>query len=368
MIDSRRPVRAALALGTLLLVVPACTSSPYLEPDPGARYAEDEPAWRWMPHSWDRLDELETWLVGAGPRIHPELVAEAELLLAEGRLQFAREEAAVVPAGTLRTRIAAAESGLRRVLSDPFADERTRSRARRALAELDGVRQGSDTAQVQGVLARGSWRARPENRRRLTPSNGRWRRITVHHSAKEAFSLRGASQSASADTIAGIQDHHMNQNGWGDIGYHFLIDPQGRVFAGRSLQWQGAHAGGVNGHNNIENIGICLLGNFQDEVPSKRAVAALQGLLDDLRGRFGIALAAVNGHQHYKNTACPGRYLQPVVDAYRRGQTGSRADWPVASPRNLAQATAPSNETTKPATAAIRKPVRARRPGGGRVR
>lgn len=369
------PFLLPFALAPVLSVLGGCGSTPYRAPVDSLNASEAEPEWRWMPHSWEKLDAIETWMVGMGPRRHPELVAEAELLLAEGRLRFAQEEAAVLPAGTLRLRISAAESGLRRVLSDPFADESLRARARRALGEMESTRRGSEVAQVAGVLPRSAWRAATPDRRRLTPTSGRWRRITVHHSAMEAVSLRGATQSASAATLAGIQDHHMRTNGWGDIGYHFLIDPQGRIFAGRSLQWQGAHAGGLNGSNNIENIGICLLGDFTAERPAPAAVAALEGLLDSLRGRFGIPQAAVNGHLHFKNTACPGRFLQPWVEAYRRGRTGGTGSVPgggttrvAAAPAVQSAATSAGQSVQQPSVARRVSPLRARRGGGGKVR
>ncbi len=353
----------------LFLLAGACTSVPQTDTDPYSQRTVAEPDWRWMPHSWEKLSVIQTWLVGAGPRIHPELVAEAELMLAEGRLRFAREEAAVVPASTIKTRVAAAESGLRRVLSDPFADESIRSRARQALGELGGVRatpKPGTTPAVASVLPRSAWGARSENRRRLTPATGRWTRITVHHSAQEAGPLRRASQSASGSEIAGFQRYHMNNNGWGDIGYHYLIDPRGRIFAGRSLQWQGAHAGGANGSNNVENIGVCLMGNFDEERPTAQAVASLQSLLGDLRGRFGIPLQGIKQHSEFKNTECPGTYLSPFVQRYRRGQTGASA-----SPSRRANLQAGTRQATAPVTVASR-PRRAtaprRRTGGQRVR
>jgi len=360
----RTRVRAALPLALpLLLVSGACTSTPYLEPDPYRAEQAGEPEWRWMPHSWEKLDAIETWLVGAGPRVHPELVAEAELLLAEGRLRFAEEEAGVLTANAIQARVSAAESGLRRVLADPFADESIKSRARRALGDLQGVRTGGTVARVTGVLPRNGWGARVENRRRLTPSSGRWSRITVHHSAMEAGPQGRSSQSASGYTVAGTQEHHIDANGWGDIGYHFLIDPDGRIYAGRGLQWQGAHAGGADGANNVENIGVCLLGNFQAERPTARAVASLQRLLDDLRDRFGIPLAAVTGHQHFKNTACPGRYLQPWVDAYSSGRSSGAGSWPTR-----ARAAAPRGSSAALAARPTRSPAWSRDSGGGRVR
>ncbi|MFT5690203.1 MAG: hypothetical protein ACI8PQ_003058, partial [Planctomycetota bacterium] len=339
----------------LFLLAGACTSVPQTDSDPYSQRTVAEPDWRWMPHSWEKLSVIQTWLVGAGPRIHPELVAEAELMLAEGRLRFAQEEAAVVPASTIRTRVAAAESGLRRVLSDPFADESIRSRARQALGEIGGVRATprTDSPVAVHVQARSAWGARAANPRRLTPATGRWTRITVHHSAQNASSLRRGPQSASGSDIAGHQRYHMNNNGWGDIGYHYLIDPQGRIFAGRSLKWQGAHADGMN---NVENIGVCLLGNFDEERPSAQAVASMQSLLTDLRGRFGIPLRGIKQHSEFKNTECPGTYLSPFVLRYRRGQTGASA-----APARRANLQAGTRQATMPVTVAAR-PMRAATP------
>ena len=112
-----------------------------------------------------------------------------------------------------------------------------------------------------------------------------------------------------------MQKSHMESKSprWGDIGYHFLIDPAGHVFQGRDLVWQGAHA---EGDNNIQNIGICLIGNFDEEQPSKAALESLRKLLDSLRKTYSIAKSAVLGHQDLKSTRCPGRHLEPWVRSY----------------------------------------------------
>src|SRR5690606_5674904 len=96
--------------------------------------------------------------------------------------------------------------------------------------------------EAPGVLAvrpRSDWRAAEPLRREMRPM-GDVRRITVHHSATL---VRSTTEGAAVGAIRGIQRHHQQHNGWGDIGYHFLIDPAGRVWTGRGLEWQGAHAG-----------------------------------------------------------------------------------------------------------------------------
>ena len=104
---------------------------------------------------------------------------------------------------------------------------------------------------------------------------------------------------------------------WGDIGYHYLIDPDGRVYEGRRLKWQGAHA---TGSNNIDNIGVCMIGNFAIERPTAAALNALDALLVDLRGKYGIPRSELHGHQHFTNTECPGVHLSAWLSRYKAGR------------------------------------------------
>ena len=93
-----------------------------------------------------------------------------------------------------------------------------------------------------------------------------------------------------------------------------LIDSSGRVFIGRDMRYQGAHAGGAN---NRGNIGVCLVGNFDIERPSRAAVAALDRLVAALRSRYSIDGSKILPHRHWKNTECPGRYLMGHLEQYR---------------------------------------------------
>ena len=111
-----------------------------------------------------------------------------------------------------------------------------------------------------------------------------------------------------------IQNIHTGDNGWADVGYHFIVDPSGQAWEGRRLMHQGAHAGGSA---NIGNVGVCLMGNFEtSRVPSAQA-AGLTNLLDALRAQFEVDRSEVRTHREWKATTCPGQHLQSVVARYR---------------------------------------------------
>ena len=106
--------------------------------------------------------------------------------------------------------------------------------------------------------------------------------------------------------VAEIRRWHVEDNGWSDIGYHYLIDRNGKVEEGRPLEKAGAHVKG----RNANSIGISLFGGhgssavdqFADHFTQPQD-EALRGLLDTLEARFGAV--TVSGHNQYANKACP---------------------------------------------------------------
>ena len=56
--------------------------------------------------------------------------------------------------------------------------------------------------------------------------------------------------------MATIRKWHVEERGWSDIGYHFVIRRNGLVEAGRDIKLSGAHARQVNG----TSVGICIVG------------------------------------------------------------------------------------------------------------
>ena len=129
--------------------------------------------------------------------------------------------------------------------------------------------------------------------------------IIVHCSATRPEWWQGKSLAAKVNEI---RRWHVEDNGWRDIGYHFLIDRDGKVAAGRPMSQQGAH---TKGHN-ANSIGVCLFGGFGsnagDEFEEHFTVeqdTALRNLIQDIQDQFGPRVT-VSGHNQYANKACPG--------------------------------------------------------------
>ncbi len=135
-------------------------------------------------------------------------------------------------------------------------------------------------------------------------------RITVHHTAE----IAGMQERGDADLVLGIQNFHRNTRGWADIGYHWVIGRDGKVYEGRKLHVQGAHAGASN---NIENLGISVIGDFSAALPPPAALRTLTLFLRAQQKRYGIPSTEVFGHREFKATACPGDALFGWVERFR---------------------------------------------------
>lgn len=169
-----------------------------------------------------------------------------------------------------------------------------------------------DTAPT-GIVSRSQWtRSGVARLRDINPMNG-IRRITIHHDGMPPATLSNSSRVASR--IEQIRQSHVTGRGWADIGYHYVVDPQGRVWEGRGLQYQGAHVK----DQNENNLGILVLGNFDVQTPSSSALASLDKFVVTQMQRYNIALSNVRTHQERDQTACPGRMLQSYMVRTRSG-------------------------------------------------
>lgn len=162
---------------------------------------------------------------------------------------------------------------------------------------------------IQGVISRARWAKGRPRPWLADPMNG-VRRITVHHDGMSPFS--SSSWGSAAHRIEAIRNAHTSK-GWADIGYHYVIDPAGRIWQARPLSLQGAHVKSANPHN----LGICVLGNFERQRPTDAAVRALEDLIASEMRRWRVPLGEVRTHQELAPTACPGRALQARMNATR---------------------------------------------------
>lgn len=170
---------------------------------------------------------------------------------------------------------------------------------------------------VPGVVARGQW-TRNGTIASLANPIGPITRITIHHDAIPSTSLR--TMSDSVRRLNSIRNSHV-QRGWADIGYHYAVDPSGRVWEGRPIRWQGAHVQ----DNNENNLGIVCMGNFDQHPPSAAQLAALDAFVADQARRYRVSLSRIYTHQEIKPTACPGRNLQRYLLASRASGRGRMA-------------------------------------------
>ena len=139
----------------------------------------------------------------------------------------------------------------------------------------------------------------------------------VHHTA-------GANDLVDwAGEVRNIWFFHTFSNGWGDIGYNFLIDPNGVVYEGRA-----GGAGAIGAHfscRNTNTVGVALLGTFSSVAPTPAARASLERLLADLCRLNGINPTAMAFHT-------PSQLELPTILGHRDGnpspQTCTRTECP----------------------------------------
>ena len=117
-------------------------------------------------------------------------------------------------------------------------------------------------------------------------------RVIFHHS----LSTRG-----DADTIRGW---HLSR-GFSDIGYHYVILKDGTIEDGRDYKLQGAHAYGKN----RDSIGVCLIGDFRKEAPTRLQLEACARLYHSTSRLYGKNLK-IGFHRTIEVwNPCPGKGL-----------------------------------------------------------
>ncbi len=100
-----------------------------------------------------------------------------------------------------------------------------------------------------------------------------------------------------------IRRWHVEDNGWSDIGYHYVIRRNGAVENGRDIDTPGAHCSGYN----KDSIGICLVGGKgRDGKPENNFTdGQLNALLALLRG-YLVDGVGLYGHRDLNpGKACP---------------------------------------------------------------
>lgn len=208
-----------------------------------------------------------------------------------------------------------------------------------------GTDEVGTAAAAPAIITRAQWGADESKRTNLLGRNTTVKSMVIHHTAGS----NSYTAAEAAGQVRGIYLYHAVTLGWGDIGYHFVVDKFGRVYEGRygSLHDtpKGAHAGG----NNTDTMGISAMGNYDVVAPPQVMVDAMARVTGWKLAQFGVdpadtvtqlvggtsgslfptrrmvSLPVVNAHRDTYNTACPGRYLYPKMAEIRtKARTAAR--------------------------------------------
>jgi N-acetyl-anhydromuramyl-L-alanine amidase AmpD len=149
-----------------------------------------------------------------------------------------------------------------------------------------------------------------------------WRYVVLHHSA------------AASGNYDQIDHEHRKILGYDGCGYHFIIgngtgsgDGVIEVAQRWNNQKQGVHCRNARSHDVDEyGIGICLVGDFEQQPPTPRQIAATQALIAYLAQRYRIQPASIATHAHLaaNPTICPGKFFpsESILSAARAATAG----------------------------------------------
>jgi hypothetical protein len=152
------------------------------------------------------------------------------------------------------------------------------------------------------VVTRAQWGARATG---ACGSTHNPRYLTVHHTATpNNDSLTPAAR------MRQMQAYHIDVNRWCDLGYHFVVGIDGKVYEGRPHGRTGAHVG----NHNTNNVGVSVVGTFVNFQPRQSQLDGLTEISRWLVNRYPIPRNRTHilGHKEWPghaSNACPGLLL-----------------------------------------------------------
>jgi len=114
--------------------------------------------------------------------------------------------------------------------------------------------------------------------------------IVIHHSATKDGKVFDWNS---------IRNYHINVNKWKDIGYHFGIEninDSVEILVGRLPIYIGAHTYGLNSIS----LGICVVGDYDNETVPDNKYQKLLRLLEYLINIYGVKIDKIIGHREVK--------------------------------------------------------------------
>ncbi len=165
-------------------------------------------------------------------------------------------------------------------------------------------------------------------------------KVIIHHTATQNHEADPAA------TVRAIYYYHAITQGWGDIGYNFLVDWHGNVYEGR---YGGPNV--VGGHAlqyNWGSLGVALIGNFSTTPVEQVTLNSLVKVINDRAKNVDPAgigffvdkdnVPNICGHRDVLSTECPGDDAYKEIPYVRGWCKGTNTPIFV-----VAQATGPSS-------------------------
>lgn len=188
------------------------------------------------------------------------------------------------------------------------------------------------------VVNRTDWLCPDGEGSRVSPAYATVNHLVIHHT--DDSNTLGGSESNWGDRVRAIWSFHTFSRGWGDIGYNYLVDPNGVIYEGRS---GGDDAVGFHDTANYGSMGVSMIGTYINVTPTDRAQSSLVELLgwkasqkgiDPLGSSFylgcsysnycnpfnlGAVVLNIAGHREVtpQHTTCPGDALANLLPTIR---------------------------------------------------
>ena len=118
-----------------------------------------------------------------------------------------------------------------------------------------------------------------------------------------------ATKSSMDIGLVEIRKWHVEDNGWRDVGYHYIIRRNGEVELGRRHDDTGAHAAGYN----HKTIGVCMVGGMADDNSAENNFTDKQWTsVSDLIKQIKVNYPDVHviGHNEISSKECPSFDVQ----------------------------------------------------------
>lgn len=128
--------------------------------------------------------------------------------------------------------------------------------------------------------------------------------VIVHHTVTPTCS----NEKTCSEMIKSIQNFHMENLEFHDIGYNFLIGGDGKVYEGVGWHKVGAHTYGYN----TRSLGVALIGDFTETLPTSEQLQATKDLL-----ACGVELGELDARYKLLGGRQVGSTLSPGLKLYR---------------------------------------------------